>query len=101
MTSAERILAAARDGDAAAVRELLARDPALVGAVDVHRKTPLHLAAAHDHPEVAELLFEASADLEAWTGWGRHPARVGRRARQPPECVELLAAATKPPGPGR
>jgi hypothetical protein len=35
--TAERILAA--------VRELLAADPSLVGAVDAHRKTPLHLAA--------------------------------------------------------
>jgi ankyrin repeat protein len=63
----ERILAAATDGDADAVRELLAGDPALVGAVDVHRKTPLHLAAEHDHPEVAELLLEGGADIEAWT----------------------------------
>jgi ankyrin repeat protein len=69
----ERILAAARAGDAAAVERLLARDPALVGAVDAHRKTPLHLAAEHDHAEVAELLIEAGADLEAWTTWGTTP----------------------------
>jgi ankyrin repeat protein len=67
------ILAAAKDGDADAVRELLASDPSLVGAVDVHRKTPLHLAAEHDHPEVAELLLEAGAELEAWTSWGATP----------------------------
>ena len=69
----ERILAAAKDGDAAAVRELLAGDPSLVGAVDVHRKTPLHLAAEHDHAEVAELLLDAGAELEAWTSWGATP----------------------------
>jgi ankyrin repeat protein len=69
----ERILAAAEDGDADAVRELLAGDPALVGAVDVHRKTPLHLAAEHDHPEVAELLIAAGAEIEAWTSWGATP----------------------------
>jgi ankyrin repeat protein len=73
VTGPERILAAAKDGDAAAVRELLARDPGLVGAVDVHRKTPLHLAAEHDHAEVAELLLEAGADVEAWTNWGATP----------------------------
>jgi ankyrin repeat protein len=69
----ERILAAARDGAIAAVRELLERDPALVGATDVHRKTPLHLAAEHDHAEVARLLIEAGADIEAWTAWGATP----------------------------
>ena len=69
----ERILAAAKDGDAAAVRELLAGDPSLVAVVDVHRKTPLHLAAEHDHPEVAELLLDAGAELEAWTSWGATP----------------------------
>ena len=46
--TAERILAAARDGDAAAVRE-------------------------DDHPEVAELLLDAGAELEAWTSWGATP----------------------------
>ena len=69
----ERILAAAKDGDAAAVRELLAGNPSLVAVVDVHRKTPLHLAAEHDHPEVAELLLDAGAELEAWTSWGATP----------------------------
>jgi ankyrin repeat protein len=73
MTDGERILAAARDGDAATVRELIARDPALVSAADEHRKTPLHLAAEHDQPEVAELLLGAGADIEAWTSWGATP----------------------------
>jgi ankyrin repeat protein len=66
-------LDAAKDGDVDTVRELLAADPALVGAVDVHRKTPLHLAAEHDHPEIAELLIAAGAELEAWTTWGATP----------------------------
>ena len=73
MSLQERILAAAKDGDGAAVRELLGREPSLVGAVDLHRKTPLHLAAEHDHAEVAELLIEAGADVEAWTSWGATP----------------------------
>jgi uncharacterized protein len=73
MSDAERILAAARDGDAAAVRELVGRDPALVGAVDAHRKTPLHLAAEHDRADVAEVLLDAGAEIEAWTSWGATP----------------------------
>ena len=67
------IFAAARDGDVAAVRELLEDDSALVGAVDEHRKTPLHLAAEHDHADVADALLEAGADLEALTTWGATP----------------------------
>lgn len=55
------------------MRELLAGDPSLVGVVDVHRKTPLHLAAEHNHAEVAELLIAAGAELEAWTSWGATP----------------------------
>jgi ankyrin repeat protein len=82
--TAERILAAARDGDAATVAELLAVDPSLAGAVDGHGKTPLHLAAEHDHPEVAERLLEAGADIEAWTSWGATPLQwagvLGSRA---------------------
>jgi ankyrin repeat protein len=84
MNDTERILAAARDGDAAAVRELLEADPTLVGAVDAHHKTPLHLAAEHDHAEIADLLLEAGADIEAWTSWGATPLQwagvVGSRA---------------------
>jgi ankyrin repeat protein len=67
------ILLAARDGDLAAVRELLEEDPALVGAADEHRKTPLHFAAEHDHADIAELLLESGADLEARTSWGATP----------------------------
>jgi len=67
------IFAAARDGDVAAVRELLDEDTALVAAVDEHRKTPLHLAAEHDHADVAEVLLDAGAELEALTAWGATP----------------------------
>ena len=73
MIDSERILAAATDGDGAAVRALLAGDPSLIRAVDVHGKTPLHLAAEHDHAEIAALLLEAGADPEARANWGATP----------------------------
>jgi uncharacterized protein len=80
----EGILEAAETGDAATVRALLERDPGLVGAVDVHRKTPLHLAAEHDHLEVVAMLLDAGADLEAETTWGATPLQwagvLGSRA---------------------
>jgi ankyrin repeat protein len=67
------ILEAVRDGDVAAIRELLEEEPALVGEVDEHGKTPLHLAAELDHADVAELLLESGADLETLTNWGATP----------------------------
>ena len=97
MTETERIHAAVQDGDDAAVRALLARDPSLVRAVDVHGKTPLHLAAEHDHAELAALLLEAGADPEARADPALHDeqfdsdalgwAREGGHAR----AVALLA----------
>ena len=33
-------------------------------------KTPLHWAAEHDRRDVAEMLVDAGADLEATTSWG-------------------------------
>ncbi len=83
-TDGERILEAAQTGDVAAVRALLARDPGLVAAADIHGKTSLHLAAEHDHAEVAEALMDAGADVEAETTWGATPLQwagvLGSRA---------------------
>jgi ankyrin repeat protein len=70
MGSAATILQSARDGDASLVKQLLSDDPSLVRATDEHAKTPLHLAAEHDHHHVAKMLLDAGADLEATTSWG-------------------------------
>jgi len=67
------MLAAATAGDVAVARRLLAGDASLVDAVDVYDKTPLHLAAEHDHAELAALLLAAGAELEAETSWGMTP----------------------------
>ena len=82
------MLAAATAGDVATAHRLLARDASLVDAVDVYDKTPLHLAAEHDHAELASLLLAAGAELEAETGYdtvavgGQHE-QPGRRAAAP------------------
>lgn len=59
-----RLLVAARDGDARGVAHAL-RDGADVEARDARRRTPLLLAAAADHVEVAELLVHVGADPDA------------------------------------
>ena len=73
MNGAAAILQAARDGDVSLVKCLLSDDPRLVGATDDHLKTPLHWAAEHDHHDVAQILLDAGADLEATTSWGATP----------------------------
>lgn len=73
MNDAHEILHAADAGDLTRIRELLARDPALVSARGEHRVTPLHCAAEHNHPEVVAALLDAGADLEAETDWGMTP----------------------------
>ncbi len=56
------LLHAAREGEAAAVRRLLAQG-APVDALDAHGSTPLLLATAGNHVEVARSLVLAGADV--------------------------------------
>ncbi len=73
MNGVAAILQAARDGDAPVVERLLSHDPRLVRASDEYLKTPLHWAAEHDRVDVAEMLLDAGADLEAMTSWNATP----------------------------
>ncbi|MGW1143496.1 ankyrin repeat domain-containing protein [Streptomyces sp. NPDC002454] len=63
-TADRRLLAAAADGDADAVRDAL-RAGAAVEARDEHRRTPLLVAALGDHVAAARVLVEAGADPNA------------------------------------
>jgi uncharacterized protein len=56
---------AARKGDVKKVKELLASDPKLVSDKDKNGDTPLHLAALHGQLEVAQVLIDAGADVNA------------------------------------
>lgn len=73
MSSEPSILQSARDGDTFAVRRLLSADASLVHATDECLKTPLHWAAEKNYYEIAEMLLDAGADLEATTSWGATP----------------------------
>ena len=66
---AEPIHDAARHGDAAEVKRVLALDPSLANLVDTEAKnnsvTPLHYAAEKGHKAVAQVLLAAGADIDA------------------------------------
>jgi ankyrin repeat protein len=73
MSSAPTLLQSVKDGDVSAVKRLLDADRSVVNASDEYLKTPLHWAAQHDHCQIAEILLDAGADLEATTSWGATP----------------------------
>ena len=64
---------AAKTGDLAKVTALLKRNPALVFSKDALGSTPLHLAAANSHRDVAELLLARKADVNARANDGTTP----------------------------
>jgi uncharacterized protein len=64
---------AAAIGGVDRVRELLEREPELVSAFSADGFTPLHLAAFFGHLDVAQLLVERGADIEAVA---RNPMQV-------------------------
>jgi ankyrin repeat protein len=70
MNGAAAMLQAVRDGDVLLVGRLLSDDPGLVRGTDEYLKTPLHWAAEYNHYDIARMLLDAGADLEATTSWG-------------------------------
>ena len=87
----EEMLKAAERGDAAKVRQFLAADTTLANARGLHNKTPLHIAAEKNHTEIAKLLIDAGADMNAEASLGMTPlalaAKMGNR-----EVAEVLLA---------
>ncbi|HLJ53837.1 MAG TPA: ankyrin repeat domain-containing protein [Chthonomonadaceae bacterium] len=81
----KRIIKAAKSGDAAAVRALLEADATLVGARDSDGSTPLHYAAWRGHPEVAAVLLDFGADIQAKNDnghWGDSPLHAAAHGNQ-------------------
>ncbi len=66
-------LEAVSRGDAARVSALLAAAPDLARAAGGYGKSGLHLAAEEDRLDVARILVDAGADIEAKTSWGASP----------------------------
>lgn len=70
MANEDELLEAVKRGDAAVVTDLLRGRPSLARCADERGKTGLHWAAETDQAEVARLLLDAGADIEASTAWG-------------------------------
>ncbi len=85
---------AAALGDAARVRAILQRDPAAVHARSTDGWTPLHLAAFMGHPEVARILLDHGADIEAvaTNGIANRPLHAALAGKESPEVLDLLLA---------
>ena len=92
----ERLLAAAGDGRAEAVRSLL-EEGADVNVARGDGLTPLHLAAENGHLAVAEALVAAGAAIDAGTRIGRYtPLHVAARAGRGAVALRLLEAGADP-----
>lgn len=86
---------AARKGDAKKVRAILQADPKAISAKDNHGDTPLHLAALHGQIEVAQVLLDAGADVNAKNNYGPFtPGDLGQQisSNNHQDPVVLLSA---------
>ncbi|HJP90594.1 MAG TPA: ankyrin repeat domain-containing protein [Pyrinomonadaceae bacterium] len=75
MAQHDEFIKAVKQDDGPAVAELLHRHPELIRVADEYDKTGLHWAAEKDHVEIARLLLDAGADIEAKTSWGDTPLK--------------------------
>lgn len=81
--SEKKLFKAAKSGDLATIREMVAADPSLIHARDASACTPLHYAAWKGYPEVVAALLDAGADIEShnqqdhWGSTALHAAAHG------------------------
>ncbi len=73
MAHEDEFLEAVKRGDTSAVADLLRSRQELARFAGEHGKTGLHWAGETDQAEVARILLNAGADLEAKTSWGASP----------------------------
>ena len=82
---AKLIIKAAKNGDVASIKKLLATDPSLVAARDTDGSTPLHCATWKGQVEVVSFLLKSGADVNAVNEnehWGTTPLHAAAHANQ-------------------
>lgn len=85
----ESLFLAAKGGDAAEVKRLLAKSPGQATARDELGRTPLHLAVEKGDKEVVRLLLEGGADVKARSQRGASALDQATQAAQA-DIVQLL-----------
>jgi ankyrin repeat protein len=94
MDLAKEMIKAAKHGNVAAIKALLATDPALIDVRDKDGSTPLHCATWKGFPNAAAALIEAGADVNAVNQndhWGTTPLHAAAHANQAAIAEMLLA----------
>jgi ankyrin repeat protein len=90
---AKEIIKAAKKGDVARVKSLLAENAALMNATDTDGSTPLHCATWKGHQDVVACLLAAGANVNAQnqnTHWGTTPLHAAAHANQAPIAQMLI-----------
>ncbi|PWA37361.1 VH1-interacting kinase [Artemisia annua] len=83
------ILWHSHQNDPTAVKKLLDEDESLVNARDYDNRTPLHVASLHGWIDVAKVLIESGADVNALDRWKNTPLADAEGARKH-NMIELL-----------
>jgi hypothetical protein len=91
MNTTHPLLEAVSAGDLEKVKTLLEASPDLSLSKDIHGQTPLHLAAANGHKDVAQLLLSGKANVNAKDDDGWLPLHKAAYEGHK-DLVELLVA---------
>jgi ankyrin repeat protein len=80
MTAEDELLVAARTGDLERARQLLASNPGIVNTrLPDSEETPLHLAASFGHKDMALLLIQYGASINAEAFYHYTPLSLAKR----------------------
>jgi ankyrin repeat protein len=93
-TPEKEIIKAAKSGNTARIKELIALDPKLIGALDSDGSTPLHCAVWKGQREAVSLLLELGAEVNAHNNndhWGTTPLHAAAHANETAIAEKLIA----------